>query len=82
MIPDDRDLIERIEEMVALEHRLLDREAEGRADEADRAGLEILRQTLDRLWDPLRQRRARQEAGLDPDEARMRDVETVEGYEQ
>ena len=37
---------------------------------------------LDRWWDLLRQREARRSAGLDPDEASMRDAGTVEGYEQ
>ena len=31
-------------------------------------------------WDFLRQRRARLAAGLDPDEAKVRDVDTVENY--
>jgi hypothetical protein len=36
--------------------------------------------TLDRCWDLLHQRRARRSAGLDPDEARVRDADEVEGY--
>ena len=35
---------------------------------------------LDRLWDLLRQRRARRDAGLDPAGASERDATTVEGY--
>jgi len=35
---------------------------------------------LDQCWDLLRQRRAKREFGLDPDEARVRDEKTVEGY--
>jgi Protein of unknown function (DUF2630) len=36
--------------------------------------------TLDQCWDLLHQRRARREAGRDPDEASVRDEKTVEGY--
>ena len=43
--------------------------------------LEEVRVELDRTWDLLRQRRAREEFGLDPDEASERDADTVEGYE-
>ena len=35
---------------------------------------------LDQLWDLLRQRRALRAAGRNPDDARMRDSETVERY--
>lgn len=78
----DRDLIDDIERLVALEHELLDREATGQATDYERAGLEVARQTLDQLWDLLRQRRARREFGLDPEATRLRDIETVERYEQ
>jgi cytochrome c len=33
-----------------------------------------------RCWDLLRQRRARRAAGLNPDDAQVRDEKTVEGY--
>jgi len=48
--------------------------------DADRARLRRLEVTLDQCWDLLRQRRARRAAGLDPDDARVRDEKTVEGY--
>jgi hypothetical protein len=35
---------------------------------------------LDQAWDLLHQRRARRRAGMDPDEAAVRDPATVEGY--
>jgi len=35
---------------------------------------------LDRQWDLLRGRRARREAGEDPDAVQMRSAETVESY--
>ena len=37
---------------------------------------------LDRCWDLLRQRRALEEFGMDPDAAAARDESVVEGYEQ
>jgi Protein of unknown function (DUF2630) len=78
----DRELVEEIERLVALEHDLLDREASGHATDHERAGLEVARMTLDQLWDLLRQRRARREFGLDPEATRLRDIETVEQYRQ
>jgi hypothetical protein len=38
--------------------------------------------TLDQLWDTLRQRRAKRNAGGSPDEAQTRPAGTVEGYLQ
>ena len=38
--------------------------------------------TLDQLWDTLRQRRAKRQAGQDPDAASQRSPDTVEGYLQ
>jgi hypothetical protein len=35
---------------------------------------------LDRCWDLLRQRRARREFGLNPENAHVRDEKTVKGY--
>jgi hypothetical protein len=44
--------------------------------------LEAIRVSLDQCWDLLRQRRARRESGLDPDDASPRSAEVVEGYQQ
>jgi hypothetical protein len=38
--------------------------------------------SLDQCWDLLRQRRARRDAGLDPDTAAERPADVVEGYWQ
>jgi hypothetical protein len=83
---DDAELQNRIEQLEADERAL-------RADEGKRAGhsddpalaadaekLAEVRVELDRLWDLLRQRRARRAAGQDPDGAQIRDADTVEGY--
>ena len=77
---DDRKVIDRINELAREEHELFEREAYGSATESDRERLGRLQVTLDQCWDLLRQRRARREFGLDPEDARTRDPKTVEGY--
>lgn len=80
---DERDVLGRIRELVDEEHELragLSRGELGRDEEHSRlAALEV---QLDQCWDLLRQRRARRHAGLDPDEAKERDTNTVEHYRQ
>jgi hypothetical protein len=71
-----------IEQLVAEEHELWDREAAGNASDADRRRLDDLKVSLDQCWDLLRQRRARGEAGLDPEGAEARPEDVVEGYLQ
>ena len=79
---DDEQIRARIEELVAEEHRLWDAEASGNASPADHERLEELKVGLDQCWDLLRQRRALEEFGMDPDAASPRSDETVEGYQQ
>ena len=71
-----------IEQMVAQEHALWEREAAGVATDDDRRQLDKLKVALDQCWDLLRQRRARRDAGLDPERAELRRPEVVEHYEQ
>jgi hypothetical protein len=71
-----------IDDMVAEEHRLWEREAAGEASDPDRQRLEALRVSLDQCWDLLRQRRARRDAGQSPEGAELRSREVVERYEQ
>jgi len=71
-----------IEQLVAEEHALWQREATGAATDDDRVRLQELRVSLDQCWDLLRQRRALREAGFDPDTAASRPADIVEGYEQ
>jgi hypothetical protein len=78
----DAQIHDTIEELVAEEHRLWDVQATGNATEGDRRRLEDVKVSLDRCWDLLRQRKALEEFGMDPDAARARSTETVEGYEQ
>lgn len=77
---EDKDVIDRINELAREEHELWGREAQGDASESDRDRLRRLEVTLDQCWDLLHQRRARRRAGMDPGEARVRDPDTVEGY--
>jgi hypothetical protein len=71
-----------IDKMVAEEHELWDREAAGTATEDDRRRLAALQVSLDQCWDLLRQRRARRDAGGNPDGAEIRSADVVEGYQQ
>ena len=71
-----------IEQLVAEEHELWEREAAGDAGEAERARLQELKVSLDQCWDLLRQRIALREAGLDPEAATARPPEVVDRYEQ
>ena len=79
---DDGMIHESIEQLVAEEHELWDREAAGRATDDDRRRLGDVKVALDRCWDLLRQRRALEEFGMDPDSASARSEETVERYQQ
>ena len=71
-----------IEQLVAEEHELWQREAAGEAGEAERQRLEGIKVSLDQCWDMLRQRRALREAGRDAEDADVRLPEVVERYEQ
>ena len=71
-----------IEELVTEEHELWARESAGAATDEDRHRLESVKVALDQCWDLLRQRRARRDAGLDPEQAELRRPEVVEHYEQ
>jgi Protein of unknown function (DUF2630) len=79
---DDPKVHETIEELVAEEHDLWQRESSGDVTDADRRRLKEVKVSLDQCWDLLRQRRALREAGLDPSAADVRRREVVEGYEQ
>ena len=79
---DDRQVMDRIGALVEEEHTL-EREAVGEGlDEAKQARLHEVEVALDQCWDLLRQRRARRNAGQDPDTASVRPEGTVEGYLQ
>jgi Protein of unknown function (DUF2630) len=79
---DDPQIHGTIEQLVAEEHELWERESAGNTSEADRQRLQQLKVSLDQCWDLLRQRRALREAGRDPHAADARRPEVVESYEQ
>ena len=70
------DELERIGALIAEEHALRS------ASPVDTERLRQIEEHLDQCWDLLRQRRARREYGEDPEAAHVRDVRTVEGYQQ
>lgn len=76
----DEAVIARIERLIEEERTLRDA-AHGLSGE-DEQRIERVETELDQCWDLLRQRRAAREFAGDPDEARTRDAETVETYEQ
>ena len=80
---DDNAVQNHIEALVAEEKQLFAASGrEGGHTIEERARLEEVRVELDRYWDLLRQRRAQEEFGLDPDEAALRSASTVEHYRQ
>ena len=79
---DDQQVHDRIEQLVADEHRLWEAESRGQATPEDRKRLEEVKVALDRYWDLLRQRKALEEFGLDADSASRRPSDTVEHYQQ
>jgi hypothetical protein len=82
----DETIAARIENLVAEEHDLRNREQTDASDDnrldADQQRLREVEIELDRCWDLLRQRRAIRDAGGDPDDAHVRDADTVERYWQ
>jgi hypothetical protein len=77
---DDKTLLSNIHELVDEEKRL--RSAHRGLSGEDRQRLESIERQLDQCWDLLRQRRAREEFGEDPDSAKARPVDEVESYLQ
>ena len=82
----DESIATRIERLVSEEKELRGREQQDRDDEgsleADRERLRAVEVELDRCWDLLRQRRAKEEFGQDPGDAEARSAGTVENYRQ
>ena len=80
MAQDDKDVLNDINELAREEHDLFEKESRGEATESDKERVKDVGVKLDQCWDLLHQRRARRSAGMDPDEAGVRDERTVEGY--
>jgi hypothetical protein len=78
----DAELHRQIDELVAEEHRLERAHVGTRLSDDEQDRLRDVGVQLDRVWDLLRQREARRNAGLDPQGAEERGAGVVEGYQQ
>ncbi|MFC3571894.1 DUF2630 family protein [Streptomyces yaanensis] len=79
---DQEQILARITAMVDEERGLRDALSSGRIDsDTEQTRLAHLERELDQCWDLLRQRRAKAEFGENPDDARVRSSEQVEGYQ-
>ncbi|WP_026415128.1 DUF2630 family protein [Actinomadura oligospora] len=80
---DDKQILSRIDAFVAEEAELRDKLQKGELSQAqEQQRLRALEVELDQCWDLLRQRRARRDAGENPDQAAARPASEVEGYLQ
>jgi Protein of unknown function (DUF2630) len=79
---DDDTIIAQISALAEEEQRLEEGHAGEALSEVDHRRLHTIEVTLDQLWDLLRQRRAKRDAGQSADDVRTRSPETVEGYLQ
>ncbi|HKF35987.1 MAG TPA: DUF2630 family protein [Ktedonobacteraceae bacterium] len=79
---DDKAILHHITELVNEEHELMNLAEGAGLDDEQQTRIKELEVSLDQCWDLLRQRRARRNAGLNPDEAKVRDEVIVEHYQQ
>ena len=80
---DDKEILTRISGLIETEHELRSQLAAGQlTSEQEREQLRSAEEALDQCWDLLRQRRARREFGDSPDDAEVRPITEVEGYQQ
>ena len=78
----ESEIVHRIGELVDDEHALERAHAGSPPSEEEVARLRSIEVALDQCWDLLRQRRARRDAGQDPNDADVRPEGIVEGYQQ
>ena len=79
---DNQDILERIKDLVEEEHGLREGSTQsGGTGSPDILRLQQVEEQLDQCWDLLRQRRAKKDYGENPDEAEVRPVSEVEGYQ-
>jgi hypothetical protein len=79
----DEPIVERINLLAREEEDLWKKASDGGGlDSGGKQRLDAISVELDRCYDLLRQRQARREFGLDPADAKVRDADTVEHYEQ
>jgi Protein of unknown function (DUF2630) len=79
---DDRTILSRISELVTEERALREQHAGEGLSDVDQGRLQALEEGLDQCWDLLRQRRAKEEIGADPETAQARPTGEVESYLQ
>jgi flagellar biosynthesis/type III secretory pathway chaperone len=72
-------VLNHIDQLVKEEERLY---AKGQLNAGDQKRLSELKVELDQYWDLLRQRRALEEFGENPNKAKKRPAKIVENYEQ
>ena len=78
---DDKQILDRISDLVDEEHRLRSRRMAGEVtSEEEWSRLRDLEESLDQCWDLLRRRRAAREFGEDPNAVQPRDKTEVENY--
>lgn len=80
----DESVLRKVHLLVDEEHHLRARlEEQGEeAQDGARTQLRHLEEELDQCWDLLRQRRALRSIGSDPDRAKVRPVQQIEGYKR
>jgi flagellar biosynthesis/type III secretory pathway chaperone len=74
-----KSVLNHIDKLVKEEERLY---AKGQLNAGDQKRLSELKVELDQYWDLLRQRRALEEFGENPNKAKKRPAKIVENYEQ
>jgi Protein of unknown function (DUF2630) len=79
---DDQEIVARINRLVDEEHELEQTHVGRGLSPTETERLRSVEVQLDQCWDLLRQRRARREFGQNPDDAIVRDPDTVERYQQ
>ncbi len=79
---DDQDIVQRINALAEEEQRLELAHAGSSLPAGEQRRLKDVEVALDQCWDLLRQRRARRDAGQNPDGAEVRPENVVEGYRQ
>lgn len=79
---DEQEIIDNIGGLISEERTLRDRSTQEMGLSADeKSRLRTVEVQLEQCWDLLRQRRALSEFGGDPDAARVRPADEVEGYQ-
>lgn len=79
---DDKDIVAEIGRLTGEEHQIERTHPGAAVPDSERQRLDELAVMLDQCWDLLAQRRARREAGGDPNEAQLRPASVVEHYQQ